>query len=123
MTSKAEARCREIIERLTEKKFPSGRYEFLTNPETNKRLELDMYCPEMGLAIEYQGEQHYKYVEGKGPFHACEKDFINQVRRDSFKKEMCQRLGIYLIIVPYTVEHKIHLEPYIKKKLQEYYSC
>ena len=32
--------------------------------------------------------------------------FINQVRRDEFKRETCDILGIYLITVPYTVKFK-----------------
>lgn len=52
---KGEKRTREIIERITGRKFPSVRPNFLKNPKTGRNLELDMYNDSLKLAIEYNG--------------------------------------------------------------------
>ena len=62
--NKNEEQCREILQRLTGKKFNSVRPDFLKNPETNRNLELDMYCEEMNVAFEYNGCQHYHFIPG-----------------------------------------------------------
>ena len=60
-----------------------------------------MYNRSELLACEYNGKQHYEYV----PYlHRNNKlNFIYQQYRDNLKKEICQKLGIKLISVPYTV--------------------
>ena len=76
-------------------------YPFLKNPETNKALELDFYDPVTKIAIEYNGQQHYTFPNG---LHATRDKFIDQIYRDSIKKELCEKNGIKLIIIPYTVD-------------------
>jgi ribosomal protein S27AE len=95
--SKSERLCREIIEDLTGYKFPSVRPKFL------KGLELDGYNAEVWTAFEYQGEQHYKY---KPFFHEDEGDFQCQQERDQRKYKICQKKGIDLILVPYTLNFR-----------------
>lgn len=41
-------------------------FSWLVNPGTGKRLELDIWVPELGLAIEYDGEQHFRPVSFGG---------------------------------------------------------
>lgn len=82
--------------------FTSIRPDFLKNPETNRPLEIDCYNHDLKIGIEYNGEQHYVFPNG---FHRRYDEFEKQLRRDQFKVEMCDRLGIYLITVPYTVPH------------------
>ena len=54
------------------------------------------------LAIEYNGIQHYEYVEF---FHrGNEGNLVRQQERDKLKEELCHQNGIYLIVVPYTVK-------------------
>lgn len=99
---KNESRCREVVEKLFGKPFESVRPDFLKNTETYKNLELDMFNPDLMLAIEYNGEQHYKYPNG---FHKSEEEFIQAIRRDEYKKEICDTLNIYLLIIPFTVNY------------------
>jgi len=77
------------------------RPKFLTNPETNSRLELDCYLPNIGLAFEYNGKQHYEFPNS---FHRTQIEFKNQVYRDNLKRELCDKNGIVLICVPYHVD-------------------
>ena len=100
---KSEALCRRVFEDMFGMEFPSVRLNCLKNPETNRNLELDGYNEELGLAFEYSGIQHYQYPN---PFHTSEEQFINQVRRDQYKREKFDEMGIYLITIPYNVPVK-----------------
>ena len=112
---KTETKCRDIVERIFNKRFPSIRPNFLKNPKTGKNLELDMYNEEIQLAIEYQGMQHRVYSPY---FHKCEQDFYDQVERDNFKKIRCREVGIDLICIPDTVRYE-ELEDYILSELKK----
>ncbi len=63
------------------------RPDFLINPSTGGRLELDIYIPELALAFEYQGEQHY--------FDPM------IIERDCIKVELCLQEKVQLVHVPY----------------------
>ena len=56
-------------------------------------LELDRYYPTMGIAIEFQGDQHSRIVPvmQKGP-----EDFQKQARNDTKKRHICESRGIKL---------------------------
>jgi hypothetical protein len=96
---------RSKLEKLTKEKLifrPSG-LTLLENKRPNwlitsqgERLELDFYIPEIDLAIEVQGGQHYKFVPY---FHGEQSNFFHQLRRDREKKEICAKRGIILVEV------------------------
>lgn len=113
--SKGERLCREYIENFYNKQFPNIRPNFLRNPETGQNLELDCYNEELGLAIEYSGQQHYVYPNG---LHRTYSEFIKQLRRDKFKVQCCETNGVYLIRVPYTVRWN-EIPKYIYDRLPE----
>ena len=102
--SSGEKICRNYLQKLFRKPFPSVRPDFLYNDATGENLELDMYNRSELLACEYNGKQHYEYI----PFlHKNNKlNFVYQQYRDKLKREVCQKLGIKLISVPYTVSNK-----------------
>ena len=117
--SKGEIECRRVLEKLFKKPFPKARPDFMRNPVTSGpegdfNLELDCYNPELRLAVEYNGVQHYKYI----PFmHGNNRAaFQNQKYRDYVKKDLCQKNGVKLIEVPYTVKIG-DIENYIIKNL------
>lgn len=86
-----------IFERLFDKPFMKTRPEFLRY--NGNLLELDGYCPELNLAFEYNGAQHYMYVPF---FHdQDETNFIRQKERDQFKRAKLRELGIDLVEIPY----------------------
>ena len=59
-----------------------------------ERLEFDGYCKELKLAWEYQGRQHYEYIQH---FHKKCDSLQKQQERDSKKRELCKENGITLI--------------------------
>lgn len=74
-----------------------------TRPEwllfkNGRALELDGYCEKAGLAIEYQGAQHYEFIPGF--FHDSDEDFLRQVERDRWKADRTAARGILLLAVP-----------------------
>jgi hypothetical protein len=112
--SKLELQSKFILENIFNKPFYKIRPDFLKNDVTGYNLEIDLYNDELKLAIEVQGNQHYKFT----PFFHRNKDaFLNQKYRDAMKKEKCKKNGITLIEVPYNVGEK-KLKSYLVKQLQ-----
>jgi len=109
---KNEKRCREIFENIFGLPFPSVRPSFLKR-ENGNRLELDGYNEKLKLAFEYNGVQHYKFSPR---FHLSANDFRDQIERDRDKRIMCEKEGVTLIEIPYTVKYN-DLEGYIKSRL------
>ena len=104
--SKGEIECRRVLEELFNRPFPKTRPNFLRNPVTSNNiesnnLEIDCYNDELKLGVEYNGIQHYKYIPY---FHKTKDSFHNQKYRDYVKNDICQKNGITLIEVPYTVK-------------------
>ena len=60
--SRGEIECRKVMESLFGKPFLKTRPKFLFNSVTTENLELDMFNQELMLAVEYNGQQHYKYT-------------------------------------------------------------
>lgn len=111
--SKGEIECRRAIEHLTGKPFPKARPNCMMNGVSGHNLELDCYNNEMKIAVEYNGEQHYKYIPY---FHPTKDAFYNLKYRDDMKKRLCDQNSITLITVPYTIKHD-DIEAYIRSKL------
>lgn len=99
--SRPEFSCRMILQEIYKKPFKSCRPDWLRNPETGACMELDCYNEELRLAVEYNGEQHYRFIE---KFHKDEEAFKKQQKRDKKKKELCRKNGVKLIIIPHTVK-------------------
>lgn len=104
---KNEEECRQIFEKITGNKFEKIRPDFLINPKTDTRLELDGYCENLKIAFEYDGRQHYEPVDYFGGI----KCFTDLQKNDIVKNELCEKNGIKLIRIPYWIENK---EEYIK---------
>ena len=67
-------------------------------PEWLNGLELDIYVPKMRLAIEYQGQQHFKPVKIWGG----EKGLKKLQERDALKAALCRKKDVVLILIDYT---------------------
>jgi len=114
--SKGEIECRRVLENFFPGyKFPNKRPDFMKNQITNKNLEIDCYCSQLGLAVEYHGQQHYKYIPY---FHSNIDKFRTQQYRDLLTRDLCQKNNIKLIEVPYTVKIP-DIEQYLKKKINQ----
>jgi hypothetical protein len=86
------------------------------SPEWLGRQRLDVFVPELKLAIEYQGQQHYKPV----PLFGGEEGFLRTLERDKLKAKLCAESGISLIFFRYdeTIT-KALVETRIEKALSE----
>lgn len=97
-------------------KFEKIRPKWLRCSYSNSPLELDMFNEELKIAVEFNGEQHYKFIPY---FHRTEDNFNKQLLRDTEKKEKCRRLGITLIIVPFSCKNFKEVEKCILEQLPE----
>jgi len=61
-------------------------------------MEIDFYLPNIKLGIEYQGEQHTRFIKG---WHKTKELFEKVKERDKRKKELCSKKGIKLIEIHY----------------------
>jgi hypothetical protein len=90
-------------------------YEILREARTdwlgNQRL--DIFIPNLSLAIEYQGEQHFKPVErfgGQAAFHEGQ-------QRDKRKRQLCKKNGVELVY--FTHAENLSAE-WVEKKLSRF---
>lgn len=91
--------CINIAEKLFGHKFTKHRPKWLVNDRGNQ-MELDGYCEELGVAIEYHGGQHYNF----SPRFHCDQDALKQrIKDDDDRRNLCAENGILLIEVPYTI--------------------
>ena len=73
-------------------------------PQFLEGLQLDGYCPQLSLAFEYQGEQHY---DPDNYFHFGDiSSFEAQQERDIRKRELCKAAGVRLVLIPYFANDK-----------------
>jgi hypothetical protein len=107
---KLEQKFREVIEEYFGVKFPKKRPKWLINDDNN-RLELDGYNKKLGIAFEYQGQQHFKKM-----YYDNEKKFIKRQNHDKIKKEACKKQGIMLLCPTYELEEDEY-EGFIKRNL------
>lgn len=85
---KGEHTTRLIFEEIYKQPFPNQRPTWLCG------LELDGYCEPLGIAFEFQGEQHYKYIR---KFHKSKKAFMVQLQNDAKKVQLCKDIKLYII--------------------------
>ena len=72
-------------------------YHININSEDISFIRFDFYLPDLKLAIEYDGEQHFMPVSRFGG----EEQFLRIQKRDKFKNEYCKNNNITLIRIPY----------------------
>lgn len=80
---------------------------------SRNNLRVDFYLPEYNTFLEFNGEQHYRFVNF---FHNSEDDFQKQVERDKRLKDYCKENKIKLIVIKYNQIDKI--EEILNKKLK-----
>jgi hypothetical protein len=115
--SKGEIECRRVLNKLFNRPFHKDRPNFLNNPVTGGKhnLELDCVDHELKIACEYNGAQHYKYIPY---FHKNKQHFQTQMYRDDMKRRICKDEGYTLIEVPYTTKIK-DIENFIMTELSK----
>ncbi len=93
--------CRAYFESIFDRKFPNLKPKWIRNSRGHL-LQLDGYCEELKLAFEYQGHQHYLPTH----FHRNKEEFEMRKEDDNLKKKLCEKQGVFLIEIPYTVKHE-----------------
>jgi hypothetical protein len=74
-------------------------------------LELDVYLPDLSLAFEYQGQQHYHPVKVWGGAEALR----DLQARDAHKAALCAQQGVTLVTIEYTEPLS---EIYVRERVQ-----
>lgn len=71
--------------------------------KTLKGLELDYYYPDLKLAFEYMGRQHYEesITSRRTIYYQTKEEFEKQKQRDNLKERQCKEIGIALIRIKY----------------------
>jgi len=106
----SERICSKIFEELFGKKFDKSKPTWLVN-ESGNRMELDGYSKQLGIAFEYQGEQHYKHTKFFHQGRTLEK----QKKDDARKRKLCNEQDVILITIPHTIKFN-NMKKYIIKK-------
>lgn len=98
---RAQEQCRITLEEWFGEPFPTVRPDFLRCAEHPRGLELDGYCEALGLAFEYQGEQHYRVTDAAFLPDDTEEALTRRKSMDEKKRKLCARAGVDLLVVPY----------------------
>ena len=96
-TQSREELLRFAFVSITNQSFPKMRPEWLVNPSSGERLELDGFNESLNLAFEYDGEQHERQIDH---FHN-KAEFQDQQNRDQIKDKLCKKRGVRLIRVKF----------------------
>jgi hypothetical protein len=91
-----------------------------------RAMELDYYCPELKLAVEYHGRQHHALVpffHGHGDTGRAKLEA--QQLRDRRKLDKCREMGVDLIVVWYwtpveRIEDFLRRHHFVVNRLSEY---
>lgn len=97
-TSYREAICRDILKTLYDLPVTRERPTWLKSPHSKFSLELDVYCKDSAVAVEYNGKQHYVFDSIS--------DMTDKVEKDISKLRQTRSRSIHLVVVPYTVQAK-----------------
>ena len=103
---KTENEFRSVIESIFSKPFQHVYPKWL-RVKTYSYPEIDGYNEDLKVAFEYQGEQHFNknHFFHKISRYGKVRSWNKLKKTDSFKIEMCNKMGITLIIVPYNLSN------------------
>ncbi|CAB5212909.1 unnamed protein product [Rhizophagus irregularis] len=110
--NKHENLCRKVITNILGPPSSIRRPDFLKIPEHPRGLELDIYYPQYGFAIEVQGKQHEQHIKY---FHKGPEEFEKQLMRDQLKKELCEKNLIVLRYVWYYEDPNIVIPNHLRE--------
>jgi hypothetical protein len=87
---------REILARIFEglKREEDVSPEWLVNPGTRRHLKLDVFYPEIGIAIRFVG------LQGKGHKSISDWELMEEEQRDQIRAELCRSNGVFLVLIP-----------------------
>jgi hypothetical protein len=109
-----ESLFRDAMEEITGAKFPPIRPKWLVN-EDGHRLEIDGFNKRLSMGFEYQGRQHFEYIEF---FHGTRDGFEHRLSNDATKKRILEDRGIFMLYPTYELP-KDEFEVYIMNHLEQ----
>jgi hypothetical protein len=112
-----EHRIRTLLQLDTKLNWKKRRPKCLMNTETGKPLELDLYCEELNLAVEFHGIQHFKVIPYYHPRGQIDLD--EQRARDIKKLELCELNGIPLAVISWGEINEDTLDVQIVEMVKE----
>lgn len=77
-------------------------------------LRIDFFLPKLNIAIEFDGEQHYKFCK---EFHKTKQDFLDGCQNDRNKDAFCKQKGIEVIRI--REKHLTNLECILNGMIQK----
>lgn len=83
---------------IVQELFPNQKIELEYNIADHGGLFIDIYLPGLNIGFEYDGEQHFRFIEH---FHGSRENFIAARKRDLAKDDVCEEKGIILVRVAY----------------------
>lgn len=99
-----------ISDILNEKPIKEWTCPQLKNPKTGMNLFIDAYFPNANIALEYDGEQHYKFVPH---FHGTIEKFKYQQSLDKFKDNTLALMDIKVIRIKF--DEPIDIKSLVKR--------
>lgn len=107
----------ELVYRLTKKLYKGYKVLYQYKPDflisnLGGQMSYDVFIPHLSIAIEYQGEQHFKPVD----FFGGQDSLIRTQERDILKKVLSEKNNIKLIYIYY---YENVTEALIKLKVEE----
>jgi hypothetical protein len=98
--SKSQQRLAQILEQLFPGKeliynYKAQNFRF---SDSNRAMEIDIFLPELNLAVEYQGEQHFMPIS----YWGGEATFAQIQKRDAEKRIAITASDLTYIEIPYT---------------------
>lgn len=112
--SRGEDKIKEILQSLNIKFVQQKTFEDCINPKSGHKLRFDFYLPDYNICIEYDGEQHFRYTDGKG--WITKEKFKYTKELDSIKNLYCKEKSIKLFRFSYKEFEKID-KTYLKDKI------
>ncbi len=106
--------CRKVFEKIFGKEFKK-KYPKWLKSQIGGQMHLDGYNEDLHIAFEYNGKQHYMYIPR---FHKNREEFRKRQLDDRWKKELCIKHCIILIVIPYWTQVE-NIYPFILEKLKE----
>lgn len=96
--SRGEKEVADVLDSLSIEYTREHSFEYLG------RKRFDFFIPSLNIAIEYDGEQHYKSIDAWGG-----EEYLESVRQsDALKNDFCDYMGIDLLRIPYWEFDNIH---------------
>jgi hypothetical protein len=93
--------------------FPERKVIREARPAWLGNQRLDFFIPDLSLAVEYQGEQHFKAVERFGGESALRKTRL----RDARKRRICEENGVRLVYFTYADDLSVER---VEKRLRNF---